>query len=355
MAELISIDTDAGEDLTLRQKEILKLVVSGYVRTEMPVASSLIAEQFQVGLSSATVRSIFAELERKGYLFSPHRSAGRIPTEKGYRMFARELPDLVQLPEEERRLIQEEYLRREFQIHEILAATGRILSMLTDYAGVVIAPEPARTVLKHIELIDLGQDEILIVLVTRSGTVFNKSMFLDDRIPPDVLHKISRYLNELFKGCDLIEVRERLRLEADVRNDLYQYFPVVAKSILANFDAVSQGDFVYTSGVERLMTSIEQSHRGSLAQLGSISDSSNAIRGIFARSIPMQDLVISIDGDRDPRLGGLSVITASYKMGEKHIGSLGVVGPTRMDYVRVVSVVEYIRHILSGMITRMSS
>lgn len=354
MAELISIDA-AGEDLTLRQKEILKLVVSGYVRTEMPVSSSYITEQFQIGLSSATVRAIFADLEKKGYLYSPHRSAGRIPTEKGYRTFARELPELVQIPEEERRIIQEEYLRREFQIHEILQATGRILSMLTDYAGIVIAPEPARTVLKHIELIDLGQDEILIVLVTRSGTVFNKSMFVDDRIPPDVLHKISRYLNELFKGCDLIEVRERLRLEADVRNDLYQYFPVVARSILANFDAVSQGEAVYTSGLERLMASMDQSQRQSLAQLGSLTDTGNAIRSIFSRSIPMQDLVISIEGDRDPRLGGLSVITASYKMGEKHIGSLGVVGPNRMDYARVVSVVEYIRRILSGMITRMSS
>ena len=355
MAELIRVDMDSGDDMTLRQKEILKLVVAGYVRTELPISSAYITENYQIGLSSATVRSIFSDLEQKGYLYSPHRSAGRIPTEKGYRLFAGTLPDLITLPDEERKLIQEEYLRREFQIHEILAATSKILSMLTDFAGVVVAPEPAKTVLKHVELIDMGQDEILIVLVTRSGTVFNKTMYVEDRIPPDVLHRISRYLNDMFKGLDLLEIQEKLRDETDVRNDLYQYFPVVARSILANFDLVSQSDLIYTSGVEKLMARVGRDRADSLEILGSLYEQGNAIRGIFSQSIPMEDILVSVEGDRDPRLGGLTVITASYKMGEKRIGSLGVVGPNRMDYVRVVSVVEYIRRLLSSMITRMSN
>jgi len=355
MSDLVSVEPASNESMNLRQREILKLVVAGYVRTGQPVSSAYVTENFQIGLSSATVRSIFAELESLGYLYSPHRSAGRIPTEKGYRLFAREMPDLVQLPDDERKLIQEEYLKREFQIHEILSATSRILGMLTDYAGVVLAPEPAKTVVKHIELIDLGQDEILIVLVTRSGTVFNKSMFVEDRIPPDVLHKISRYLNEMFKGCDLLEIRERLRTETDVRNDLFQYFPVIARSIIQNFDAVSHPEMIFTSGVEKLISRVGSERVESVEMLGSLYESSNAIRGIFSRSIPMEDILVTIDGDRDARLGGLTVITASYKMGEKRIGSLGVVGPNHMDYIRIVSIVEYIRRLLSGMITRMSS
>ncbi|MCE9599110.1 MAG: heat-inducible transcriptional repressor HrcA [Spirochaetia bacterium] len=355
MSDLVSVEPQPDHNMTLRQREILKLVVAGYVQTEQPISSAYITENFQIGLSSATVRSIFADLESQGYLYSPHRSAGRIPTEKGYRLFAQELPELVQLPDDERKLIQEEYLKREFQVHEILSATCKILSKLTDYAGVVLAPEPQKTVLKHIELIDLGQDEILIVLVTRSGTVFNKSMFVDDRIPPDVLHKISRYLNDVFKGCDLLEIRERLQTESENVNEIFQYFPLVARSIIQNFGAVSATDQIYTSGVERLIARVGAEREESLQVLGSLYESSNAIRGIFSRSTPMEDILITIDGDRDERLGGLSVVTASYKMGETRIGSLGVVGPNNMDYVRVVSIVEYIRRLLSSMITRMSS
>jgi len=345
---------EGSDELNLRQKEILKLVVSGYIQMSQPVSSLFIARKYRAGLSSATIRSIFSDLEEKGYLFSPHRSAGRVPTEKGYRLYVDQLPERLDLAEEDRRLIQKEYLKREFQLVDILEVNSRILSMLTDYAGVVLSPEPEQSVLKHIELIDMGQDEVLVVLVTRSGTVYSKILSLENRIPADYLQKISRYLNETLKGCDLREIRSRLEEESE-GGEMVQYFPMIARTITANFDLVKGEEQLFTSGLDNLYTQVAQGQMERIKGLGNLFDTGDPIRSIFKKTLDLDGLVVLINGDRDNRLDNLSIVTGSYKMGEKRIGAIGVIGPNRMDYVRVLSIVEYTRALISNMITKLSN
>ena len=346
-----------SEKLTAREAEILNLVVLEYVREGRPVSSLHLTGSFDVGVSSATVRSVLVDLERKGYLYSPHRSAGRIPTEAGYRFYVERLPSDRHLDEDDRVLIQKEYLRRGTEPAQILDVTCRLLSMLSNHVGVVIGPEREKTVLKHIELIDMGQDELLIVVATRSGLVYSKSLHVEDRIPGEYLRRISQYLNSVFKGCDLEEVRTRLAGSVPDSESLPDYFPVVARTIAANFDSVYGEPEFYTSGLDRLYGQIAPERPGERTneELGDLLQNGSFLRGLMRQTTELEDVVIVVEGDHDRRLSGLSVVTASYKMGERKMGTLGVIGPNRMDYSRVVSLVQFVSRLTSGMLTRISN
>ncbi|MBX7057303.1 MAG: heat-inducible transcriptional repressor HrcA [Leptospirales bacterium] len=346
---------DHQQEISPRQAEILKLVVEGYIQHSTPISSLFLTENYQIGLSSASIRSIFVDLEGKGYLYSPHRSSGRIPTEKGYRHYVAHLPPARVLLEEDQRVIQSEYLKRDFRINEVLDVSSRILAMLTNYAAVVIAPEPEKAALKHIELIDMGGDEVLVILVTRSGAVFSRTVFLESRIPPDTIRAISRSLNERFKGMDLAEVRLQLKHDAQQPPAPGVFLPMIARTIAEHFDSVKGAEEVYTAGIESLFNRLAQEESGRARDLGALFESPDFVRGIFKRTIDLDDMDVLIEGDHDQRLQGLSIVSASYKMGERRIGALGVVGPNRMDYVRVLSIVEYLRRIMSNMITRLSN
>lgn len=344
-----------NEDLTARQRDILVKAVSGYIQEIQPISSFYIIEKYNPGLSSATIRSIFSELDQKGYLYSPHRSSGRIPTEKGYRFYVKNLSEGRCLLDEDRKFIQSEYLKRDFRAEDVLDVSCRILSTLTDYTGIVLGPEPESAVLKHIELIDLGEDEVLVVLVTRAGLVYNKRIFLDRRIPTDSLHKISRYLNSILKGNDLQEVRTQLNdSEIGKNTEFYNHISMISRTISNSFDLVSGSVEFYKYGVDNLFVQMSGLENERIRELGNLFDSDDYLKGIFRTAASLEDVVVSIDGDRETKLSGLSIVSSSYKMGERHIGSIGVVGPNRMDYSRVISIVEYMSLLVSNMLTRIS-
>jgi len=343
-------------DINVREQEILKLAVNSYIQTAQPVSSLYLVEHNQIPFSSATIRSIFVDLENKLYLFSPHRSSGRIPTEKAYRFYVETLGDArPQIEGEERTYIQKEYLSCPFSLSDLLEGTSRILSGLTNYTGVVIAPQAEESVLKHIELLDMGEDEVLVVIVTRSGSVFHKTLVLEQRIPPDYLQKISRILNELYKGMELGMIKEELYNQVKIGEDIQHYFSIIARTIVNNFDSVKGEEELYTYGEDRLYSCVGSSDVKAVENIGKLFSSRKYLRSIFRKAINLDEIHIMIDGDKDERLAGLSIVAASYKMGEKKIGSLGIVGPNRMDYTRTISIVEYISVLISNMITRMSN
>ncbi len=351
----MSPDGTESQELNLRQGEILKLVVEGYIQHSMPISSLFLTENYSIGLSSASIRSLFSDLEQKGYLYSPHRSSGRVPTEKAYRYYVNNLPPTRVLLDEDQRLIQSEYLKRDFRLEEVLDVTSRILAMLTDYAAVVIGPQPEKAALKHIELIDMGGDEVLVILVTRSGAVYSRTVFMESRIPADTIRQISRQLNERFKGMDLAEVRREMKQAALFDGGGQEHLPMIARTIADHFDSVKGEEEIYTSGVDNLYARIAREEGGRIRDIGGLFESEEFIRGLFNKTIDLDGTEIVIEGDHDERLQGLSIVSASYKMGEMPIGSLGVVGPNRMDYVRVVSIIEYLRRLMSNMITRLSN
>ncbi len=345
-------------DLIDRHADILRLVVEGYIHTGQPVSSLYLTENFNLGISSATIRAVFADLERSGYLYAPHRSSGRIPTEKGYRFYVQSLLSEQFTTDVDQGFIQSEYLKREFRIPEILDATCHLLSHLTEYVGVVLGPEPEAAVLKHIELIDLGQDELLVIFVTRSGVVYSKTLFIEDRIPGALLYRLSRYLNHYLKGNDFNEIKRKLLEDpyADTSDrEICGALNSINRHLAGSFNLVKGEDELYTAGLEKFFARIAGQNRQKLEELSELFRSQEKIRSIIKETIALDEVLVSIEGDMDETLHGLSMVAASYKMGEKRIGSIGVIGPNRMDYRKVVSLVDYIRILMSRMMTRMSN
>ncbi|HBS06993.1 MAG TPA: heat-inducible transcription repressor HrcA [Leptospiraceae bacterium] len=348
-----------AEDLSPRQADILRLVVDTYIEGGQPVSSLGLVDRYDVGLSSASIRHILSDLEKYGYLYGPHRSSGRVPTEKAYRFYVASLPGRLppaNFAEEKQRFIQKEYLRREFSIREILEVTSNILSALTNFAGVIIGPAPERAVLKHIELIDMGQDEVLVVIATRSGTVYTKTLFVEERIPRDYLLQISRFLNEKFKGHDLDEVhRHLLGLEIPGERELSGYYQMLSRILNAHFESVKGKEEFFISGLDRLIDQYGSVDLEKIRDLGKLYEAKDMFHGIFKQTVELDDVMVRIEGDQEPRLAGLSVLAGSYKMGEKTIGAMGIVGPNRMNYVDAIRTIEYLRILISGLMTRMSN
>lgn len=347
------------QEITRRQGDILKILIEDYIQTGQPVSSLSLVQRHDPGLSSASIRFILSDLEELGYVYAPHRSSGKIPTENGYRYYISKLPGVIppaQFAEEQQRYIQKEYLKREFQIREILDVTCGILSALTNYAGIVIGPSPEKAVLKHVELMDMGQDELLVVIVTRSGTVYTRSLFVDERIPRDNLIRLSRFLTENFKGMDLEEIQSSLddkNIEGD--RELSRSFSNVLGNLHAAFDSIRGKEDVFIAGLDRLINHIDGKDPDRIRSLGQLYDARDLFSGIFKRTVDLDDVMVTIEGDEEPRLAGLSILAGSYRMGGRAMGAMGVVGPNRMNYIEVIRIIEYLRIVISGMMTRMTN
>lgn len=343
-------------DLSAREEEILCLVIDAYILQGVAISSLQLVQLYDLNLSSATIRSILAELSRKGYLFATHRSGGRIPSERGYRFYITKMPARLSPfdpAQEEQMAIQKEYLRRNFVIDDVLQATSKILSMLTNHAGLVVAPSAEKAILKHIELIDVGPDEVLMVILTRSGTVYTKNITVETRVPRGYLQQISKYLNEQFKGFDLRDVETKLNEEpVGLEGELRQYANILVKTLALHFVTVGQRDQdnIIITGLDRVVDDFAASE----SQISRIYEMKDTFRSILKRTIDLDDIAVTIEGDRNPTLAGITVLAGSYRMGERKIGAVGVVGPNRMDYRRVIRIIEYLRIIISGMITRMN-
>lgn len=344
--------------LNTRQSNVLKLLVREYISKNQPISSLYLTENFSLGCSSATIRSVFKYLEDNGFVYSPHRSSGRVPSEKAYRFYVSAMEPETKINEKEQKLIQAEYLKNGLRLMEILDTTGRVLSLLTDYATVIMGPAPDQSMLKHIELIDMGQDEILIILVTRSGTVFSRTVYLENRIPGEFLHLISNRLNEMFKGMDLSHIRDQINNITSNDKTIRKYIPVIGKAIHDNFEAVHGGEKMFIHGLENLFSHFTDNQSTQTAKIRHISElfeSKDFLTSILDKTVNLDNCRIHINGDNDIRLSGLSVITAGYKMGDQQVGAIGIVGPNRMDYNRVISLVEYMRILMSNMITRITN
>ncbi len=338
-----------------RESNILLLLVDSHIASQAPVSSLHITKQPNIHLSPATVRAICADLESQGYLFSPHHSAGRIPTEKAYRYYVDHLspPSRNDIKDQEECYIQEKYLQHNLSVESILSTTCHILSILTDYATIILWPSTQGAVLKHLEIIDMGADEILVIFVTRSGRVLSSKVFIEERLAESTLRLVSRQLNQNFKGMELSEVRSGLSAQA--KTNSCPHYRMLACTIEKNFDLIVGSENIYKEGFERLYSHLKQE---TLDTLNRLNNNNVLSHTIWKRSKDKEglDVFISQNCTDDPiGLSGVSIVSGSYKMGEKPVGLVSIIGPSCMNYRRTLSLVGYVRHVVSNMITRLSN
>jgi heat-inducible transcriptional repressor len=342
-------------DLSPRHRLILKALIEDFVLENKPVGSKTLSERYDLGVSPATIRNVFRDLEEAGLINSKHFSGGRVPTQMGYRIYVDNLVILYELTMKEKQRIQEEYLRNQLRLEQILTATCRVLSLLSCNAGIVVAPEKNFDTLKHVELIHVSGDEILMIIVTRSGSVIHKNLFVEGNIAQESLYQISKYLNQNLMGRDLEDLAglfEELKTRKDGPEDFYRVADTVRTAFL--MESKNEAE-IYVDGLQNLVNNFRDDHDVHLESFFSLLEDKDLLRDIFRRYTLSDGLITQIGSEEDERMQGMTIIATSYRMGEKRIGSMGILGPQRMNYNKALPLVEFTSKLVSEMITRISN
>jgi len=341
----------AFENLSQREKEILNNLINYYISTADPVGSRAIANKFAMGISSATIRNTLQDLEELDLVQQPHTSAGRIPTDLGYRVYVDYLLKPEGLTDAEKSRIRESILKEGRGVNEILGQTCRVLSDITHQLGVTIAPRFDEGILRRIELIPVSDEKLMIVVVVQSGLARSVILEIEANISEVSLREVETVLNERLTGLTLGHIKETIseRL-ADVSG----------KGRLINL-VIDSRDKIWTeersadihfSGADQLVIQPEFSDLKKISGLVRLIEDGRVLSD-FLDSATNEGLVITIGREnRFQEIMSCSLVTSRYKVG-KISGTIGIVGPTRMAYNKLMSVVDYtartITEVLSGM------
>jgi len=332
------------EDLSERKKEVLKAVISDYIFTAGPVSSSAIIDRYLKKLSSATVRNVMAELEEMGYLSQPHTSAGRVPTDKAFRVYVDHLMELKSLPRHDMEEIRRVCNSPGQEVSDLVQDASRLLSAISHHTGLALAPKLADTAIKRIEFVRLRGNQALVVLVSHSGIVQNKVIELDGEVNQPELDRMSSYLNELFSGLTLTEIKRRLIEEMRKERSLYDRLMKKAlrlgEEILGS--AGSETKEVFIEGRSRLFEYPEFLDVERMKEIFRAFEEKSRIIGLLDKSMRARGVHIFIGCETgSTEFNGCSLIAATYGTEGNILGSLGVIGPVRMDYSRIIPLVDY--------------
>lgn len=340
------------ESLSDRELRVLEAVVQAYIDTAEPAGSQTIARRFALGVSPATIRSAMSELEEKGYLFHPHTSAGRIPTDRGYRMVV----DAMQaspVSQEAHRALTAELDGTAAAADELLRRAAEVLGVLTQELGVAVMPALDRVILERIELVPVSSERLLLVFKLRSGVV--RTIFVHVRclLSEAVVQEVARVLNERLGGLTLQEIRaslpQRLRdagSEAASR-DLLSIF-IAEGDELFDLDG-DDSRSVMLGSASVLAEQPEFASNERMRELLLLTERRDLLKQALA-SRRDRGMTISIGSENgDPRLAGFTLVTSSYQAGELR-GVIGVLGPTRMPYDKVVGLVSHTSRLVEGLL-----
>lgn len=334
--------------LTARGRTVLNAIIRDYIETAEPVGSRTISKKSDIQLSSATIRNIMADLEDIGLIAQPHISSGRIPTETGLRFYVNSILELRPLAEPEKRRIQNYLMESNQEVEDLLKTTSKMLAVVTEQAAIVSRPKSSATVFKHIEFIRLRDNLILMVLVTKAGLVQNKIIEIEDNLLQPELDRLTQYLNELLSDLTLDQLKQKVL--GEMKKDKDDFDALLSKALeISNqaFQEETVGE-VYLEGRTNLMQYPEFSQIGILRGLFKAFEEKNILVRLLEKSINTSGIQIFIGSENQiNEMEGCSLITASYTKGEFPIGTLGVIGPTRMNYDRVIPIVDYTAKVVS--------
>jgi heat-inducible transcriptional repressor len=340
----------ASSDLSRRAQKILHAVITEYLSVGDAVGSRTVTRRHDLGLSPATVRNVMADLEEMGLLEQRHTSAGRVPTASGLRFFIDSLLKVRGLSPRERDEIRERVIAP--TPDEVVQNASRLLSDLTHHAAVIVAPHPDQQRLERIEFVPLRDGKLIAVLVTTDGRIENR-LVLDD-VEPATLDRIHNYLNELLAGMTIDEVRDRVTRE--LGEDKNKYDEAVASALrLGHAVFVSPPERsapVVVSGQVNLLDDVQPQHIREL--LHTLEDKQTLIR-LLDRTRHAEGLQVFLGAETAMQaLAGSSVVAVSYGPEEQPIGALAVIGPMRMNYGKVMSVVDFTADTVSQLLAELS-
>jgi heat-inducible transcriptional repressor len=339
--------------LTKRDQQVLEAVVTDYIETGEPVGSRTISKSYGLRVSPATIRNVMADLEEMGFLYQPHTSAGRIPTEKGLRYYLDTIIQFKALENQERILIRQALQEKQMGVKELLRRTSRILSKFCKQAGVVLWPKLAAIHLKRIEFIRLRPNRILVIIISKSGLVHHRLLEWEGDINQEDLDKYSRYLNELVQDVTLGEAKQ-LILE-QMRNEKVLFDQLFARALEMTqrfFQSTLENSDIYIEGQTNLFNNPEFAHVARMRSLlETFEDKSRIIRLLDMTLKKSKGAQIILGPESELHdLREISLISSPYRRGDTTLGVLGVIGPLRMDYSRIIPVVEFTASLLNELL-----
>lgn len=343
----------SGEHLDLndRTQHLLKILVERYIRDGHPVGSRTLAQAAGLDLSPATIRNVMADLEELGYLHSPHTSAGRIPTTRGYRLFIDALLHLRPLDNQEVELIRQRIDQPVQNSTELVRLVCNLLSGVTHLAGIVMLPRHKVITLRHVEFLPLSDNRVLVVLVLNTYEVQNRIIQTRRIYNALELQQAAHYLNQQFTGKNIQEVRKELYLQAthnSLDNNLKQTVIDMAEQTF-DLNQLGEEDYI-VAGHTYLMQCADLSDLEKLRQLFEVFNHKRELLQLFDQCLHANRVKIFIGGEEigSALFEGCSLVTAPYTVEGKVLGVLGVIGPTRMAYDRVIPVVDVTARLLAA-------
>jgi heat-inducible transcriptional repressor len=334
--------------LTERQETILALIVHDYVETAKPTGSKTLVSKFNLGVSSATVRNEMAYLTEVGLLRQPHTSAGRVPTEKGYRYFVRKLLGDADLPATEKRLISHQFHQAERGSDEWIQLAATILAQQSKSASVVTAPSPERSIFKQVELIATQDHQVLLVLVLQGGDVRQQMLALAEIIHQEQLRETSALITRVCSGKNADQVARIARNFEGLAQEVSD----LISEIMARADAVWSGE-MYRDGINNMLAQPEFVDSPQIQQVLRLLEERSYLEEILAKVLNPRvgDVQVVIGGEGAwEELKDFSIVLARYGAPGRATGALGVLGPTRMAYGRTISAVSYVAGLLSDLV-----
>ncbi|CEG27921.1 heat-inducible transcriptional repressor HrcA [Bacillus sp. B-jedd] len=338
--------------LTDRQLLILQVIVDEFIRSAQPVGSRSLSKQGSISFSSATIRNEMADLEDLGFIEKTHTSSGRIPSEKGYRYYVDHLLAPEKIDAKELAKIKSIFAERIFEFEKIIQRSAMILSEMTSYTSIMLGPAVEENRLRKIQIVPLNKETAIAIIVTDTGHVENKTIQLPVSMDAGDLEKMVNILNERLSGIPLLDLRDKL----------YKEVAVLLRQHISNYDIMLHmlsetlnmpvSEKLFFGGKTNILSQPEFNDISKIRSLLSMIEQEQPVYELIKNS--PAGITIRIGRENDNRaMENCSLITATYAMGDEKLGSIGILGPTRMEYSRVVSLLQIMSRDLSTVLTKL--
>lgn len=336
--------------LSDRQRLILNAIVDNYIHSAEPVGSRTISKREDVGFSSATIRNEMSDLEELGYLEQPHTSAGRVPSTKGYRFYVDNLILPQLLSDLDLSKLKQLFADRILHFEQVIEYTAQMLSQMTNYTSIVLGPEIFEHRLKHIQIIPLNETQAVAIVVTNTGRVENKLIELPKGVHAAEIEKLVNILNSKLADAPLWQLRQRLYQEiaGEMRRHMEQYEEML--HVLEDSFSQEESDRVFLKGATKIMNQPEFRDVEKVKDILELLEQNDQLIRLFGTPANGMQIRIGQENSLDA-IKQCSIITTSYYLEGKPVGMIGILGPTRMEYGKVISVLNYLAEGLSRMLT----
>jgi heat-inducible transcriptional repressor len=338
--------------LSERQRLILNAIIDDYIRSAEPVGSRTISKRTDIGYSPATIRNDMSDLEELGYLEQPHTSAGRIPSNKGYRYYVDHLVTLGSMQQMDVELTKSFFAEKIQQVEQIIQQAASIMSTLTSYTSIALGPEMFNNTLKHIQLIPLNTESAVAIIVTNTGHVENKTVNIPSDVPMNELERFVNMLNAKLSGVPLVQLRSKLYSE--VGNELGKYasrYEELLKMLEGVLDTQHE-DKLYLSGMTNILNQPEFKDVDKIKSIFDLFDDANPQLMKMFTGTP-QGIQVRIGAENSLQaIQQCSLITATYSIDGQSLGTIGILGPTRMEYGKVMNLLDHFSKDLTVILSR---